>query len=121
MAQTDILRWTSQLHSEGELVRKKQFFCIASNNTRNSLIVLFYPIHELTRKYAKLQSIILRPKVTLVYATSCVKQRFHFNSRLKFDNMNLGERNVTLTHRKEQMSVETFFYFDVIVECDRST
>ena len=45
VAQTDILRWTSQLLSEGELVRKKQFFCIASNSTRNSLIVLFYPIH----------------------------------------------------------------------------
>ena len=35
--------------------------------------------------------------------------------------MNLGETNVTLTHRKQQMSKETFFYFDVIVECDRST
>ena len=35
--------------------------------------------------------------------------------------MNLGETNVTLTHCKQQMSVETFFYFDVIVECDRST
>ena len=50
-----------------------------------------------------------------------VKQRFHFNSRSKFDNMNLGETNVTLTHCKQQMSVETFFYLDVIVECDRST
>ena len=35
--------------------------------------------------------------------------------------MNLGETNVTLTHRKQRMSEETFFYFDVIVECDRST
>ena len=49
MAQTDIIRRTSQLLSEGELVRKKQFFCIAPNSTRNSLIVLFYPIHELYR------------------------------------------------------------------------
>ena len=50
-----------------------------------------------------------------------VKQRFHFNSRLKFDNVNLGKTNVTLTHRKQRMSEETFFYFDVIVNCDRST
>ena len=35
--------------------------------------------------------------------------------------MNLGETNVTLNHGKQQMSMETFFYFDVIVECDRST
>ena len=35
--------------------------------------------------------------------------------------MNLGETNVTLTHRKQQMSVEPFFCCDVIVECDRST
>jgi len=35
--------------------------------------------------------------------------------------MNLGETNVTVTHRKQQMSMETFFYFDVIAECDRST
>ena len=41
MAQTDILRRTSQLLSEGELVRKKQFFCIASNNTGNSLSFYF--------------------------------------------------------------------------------
>ena len=48
MAQTDILCRTSQLLSEGELVCKKQFFCIASYSTRNSLIVLFYPIHNCT-------------------------------------------------------------------------
>ena len=35
--------------------------------------------------------------------------------------MNLGKTNVTVTYRKQQMSVETFFYFDVIVECDWST
>ena len=34
--------------------------------------------------------------------------------------MNLGETNVTLTHCKQQMSVETFFYFSVIIKCDRS-
>ena len=82
---------------------------------------------RLTQKYAKLLSIILRPKVTPVYVTSCesCKQASNNDSilipGLKFDNMNLGETNFTLTHRKQQMSVETFFYFDVIVECDRST
>ena len=33
--------------------------------------------------------------------------------------MNLGETNVTLTHRKQQMSEETFFYFDVSGQHDR--
>ena len=33
--------------------------------------------------------------------------------------MNLGETNVTLTHRKQQMSVETFFHFDVTGQRDR--
>ena len=47
----DLFSWHKRIYyvgchnSEGELVCKKQFFCIASNCTRNSLIVLFYPIH----------------------------------------------------------------------------
>ena len=99
----DLFLWHKRIYYVGRLncfqkanwFAKKQFFCIASNSTRNSLIFLFYPIHELyrvehtftavkrknlrrfklskrlTRKYAKLLSIILRPKVTPVYVTSC--------------------------------------------------
>ena len=81
---------------------KKQFFCIASNSTRNSLIDRFIlsntltvpccthfhssqtqkstsPLllrrfklsKRLTRKFVKLLSIILRPKITPLHVTSC--------------------------------------------------
>ena len=108
VAQTDILRRTSQPLSEGELVRKKHFFCIASNSTRNSLIVLYtnctvlnapsqrsnakiylssgsaslQTFKRLTRKYAKLLSIILRPKVQVVTSCESCKQASNNDSIL---------------------------------------